>query len=698
MSRRAAIATALLQAAAAVHAADNAEPPLVPRPASIERHAGSFNLSSTTAIVVAPGDEAASTAAAVLAERLKKSRGLALATAPGPARDGAIVLERGGDAAAGDEAYRLEVTPRRITLRARTLAGLDHAATTLWQLAGTGPAATVPVPAVAIDDAPAFAWRGLLLDSARHYQSPAFILRFIDTMAAQKLNVLHWHLTDDQAWRIEIRKYPRLTSVGAWRVPAGRAARTDIDPATGRPRLYGGYYTQDDARRIVAYAAARGVTVVPEIEMPGHASAVVAAYPQFGASDHPPTAVPSDWGVYPNVLNLDSATLAFLDDVLTEVMAIFPSPYIHVGGDEVDTSQWKASARVRDRMRELGIADVKSIQPWLTRRTSRFLEASGRRLVGWDEILEPDLPRSAVVMSWRGTRGALAAAAQGHDSVLAADPPLYFDHLQTNAPSEPPGRASVVSLEDVYRFETMRPEIPEEARHHVLGLQGNLWTEHIRTESRVGWMAFPRAAAVAELGWTPAARRDWYDFRRRLAAMPARYEALGMTYAKSAFDPATPPATGALRTSRELELCSDKIPLSLEDDAPLEGPRARFHVDIMNPCWLFRAAHLDGVQAIEARVGQVPFNFQIGEDVNQIHFPRPKSPEGELEVRRDNCEGTLLARIPLEPAARSEAVTTLPPEAIPAQSGTHDLCLRFAQPGLDPLWVIDSVRLVGGAR
>ncbi len=256
----------------------------------------------------------------------------------------------------------------------------------------------------------------------------------------------------------------------------------------------------------------------------------------------------------------------------------------------------------------------------------------------------------------------------------------------------------MVSLEDVYRFEPMRPEIPEEARHHVLGLQGNLWAEHIRTEARVGWMAFPRAAAIAELGWTPGSRRDWYDFRRRAAALPARYEALGMPYAKSAFEAAAPPSTGASRSSGQLELCSEKIPLALEDDAPLAGPRAIFHVDIMNPCWLFRAARLDGVHAIEARVGQVPFNFQIGEDVNQIHFPRPRSPEGELEVRRDNCEGTVLARIPLEPAARSEAVTTLPPEAIAPQSGTHDLCLRFAQPGLDPLWVIDSVHLVGGAR
>src|SRR6185312_2896922 len=321
MSRRAAIAIALLHAAVlpAARAAAKPEPPLVPRPASIERHTGAFRLSASTAVLFEPGDEAAMTAAAVLSERMAKSRGFTLTATPGAPRDGAIVLrhEAASDAAS-DVSYRLEVTPKRITLAARTLAGLDHAATTLWQLAEPGTARSVAIPAVTIEDAPRFPWRGMLLDSARHYQSPEFILRFIDTMAAQKLNVLHWHLTDDQAWRLEIRKYPRLTSIGAWRVPAGRAAREDIDAATGKPRLYGGFYRREDVRRIVAHAAARGVTIVPEIEMPGHASAVLAAYPQFAATDQPPAAVPSDWGIYANVYNLDEATLGFLDDVLAE--------------------------------------------------------------------------------------------------------------------------------------------------------------------------------------------------------------------------------------------------------------------------------------------------------------------------------------------------------------------------------------------
>jgi hexosaminidase len=695
MNRSAAAAIVLLPALAGapVHAA---EPAIVPRPASIVEHEGAFRVSPATPIVAAPADPEAWTAASILRERLEASRGVSLALSRDIPRDGAIALEReAGEAAPGDESYRLEVTPRRISIRARTLAGLDHGATTLWQLAGTGGTRAFSVPAVEIEDAPRFPWRGLLLDSARHYQSPEFILRFIDAMAAQKLNVLHWHLTDDQGWRLEVRKYPRLTSVGAWRVPAGAAARADIDPNTGKPRLYGGYYTQETARRIVAYAAARGVTIVPEIEMPGHASAVVAAYPRFAASDHPPRTVPADWGVYANVLNLEPETLAFLEDVLTEVMAIFPSRYIHVGGDEVETSQWRDSPRVQRRMRELGIHGVGEIQHWLTRRVARFLHEHGRRLVGWDEIVEPELPRDAVVMSWRGEAGAIAAAAHGNDSVLAVDPTLYFDHRQTESPEEPPGRAAVVSLADVYRFQPLPPALDASQRAHVLGLQGNLWTEHIRTEDRLAWMAFPRAAAIAELGWTQEPRLDWDDFRARVAALPALYRALGVGYAKTVFGPPPAPPADAIRTSNQLEPCgAPKVALSLEDDAPVRGARAKFLVDILDPCWIYRRAQLDGVGAIEARVGQVPFNFQVGEAAAQVRFPEARTAQGELVVRRDGCEGGELARIPLAPALRSFGVTTLPAARIPAQSGEHDLCLRFAQRGLDPLWVIDSVRLV----
>jgi len=532
MGWTAAIAIALLHAvvAARAHAADVS---LVPKPAFVAWKAGRFTLSAATPIVIPEGDAEASRAAPVLADRVRRTRGLALTIEPGPPRDGAIVFDH--DDEGSDASYELDVSPARVTIHAHSLAGFAYGATTLWQLAGTGRAASAAIPAVHIEDAPRFAWRGLLLDSARHFQSTAFVERFIDTMAAHKLNVLQWHLTDDQGWRIEIRKYPRLASVGAWRVPAGRAAHADVDPASGNPRVRGGYYTQDDARRIVAYAAARGVMVVPEIDMPGHASAIVAAYPELATLKPASAQVPADWAAHSGVLNLEESTFGFVEDVLTEVMSIFPGPYIHIGGADVDTSQWRASPHVQARMRELGIDDASQIQRWITRRIGRFLEAHGRRLVGWDEVIDPDLPRGAVVMSRRGTKSAIAASALGHDGVLAVDPELSFDHRQTASPAEPPGREPVVSLEDVYRFDPVPPGLDRAQRAHIRGLQGNLWSELIATEARMGWMAFPRAAALAEVGWSQ--HLDWTDFRRRVASMPERYEALGMTYARTAFEP-----------------------------------------------------------------------------------------------------------------------------------------------------------------
>jgi hexosaminidase len=310
------------------------------------------------------------------------------------------------------------------------------------------------------------------------------------------------------------------------------------------------------------------------------------------------------------------------------------------------------------------------------------------------------LPRSSVVMSWRGIDGALKAANGGYDTVLAAHPTLYFDNRQSAAADEPPGRARVVSLEDVYRFEPMPGALAARERHHVLGLQGNVWTEHIRTEERVGWMTFPRAAAIAELGWSQPERREWGDFQRRLAAMPARYDALGMAYARSAFDAGAKlaadgklPASGVRLRSQELKLCSENIALSLEDDAPLQGPRAVFLVDIRNPCWIVPAVDLGRARSLTASVGQVPFNFQIGEDARKITFAAPATAEGELVVQQDSCEGRILARMPLAPAVKSNAVTTLAPARLAQAQGTHDLCLRFAQHRLDPMWVVDSIEL-----
>ena len=311
-----------------------------------------------------------------------------------------------------------------------------------------------------------------MLDSVRHFQSPQFVMRFIDWMALHKLNVLHWHLTDDQGWRLEIKKYPRLTQVGAWRVPAGQAAAADIDPATGHPRLYGGFYTQDDVRRIVAHAANRNVTIVPEIDMPGHATAAIVAYPQLGVADHPPGAVPADWGLYPNLYNVDDSTFSFLDDVLDEVMALFPGEYVHIGGDEVVKDQWKASPRVQARMRELHVADEQALQSYFIQRIEKYVNARGRRIVGWDEILEGGIAQNATVMSWRGLDGAVTAVRAGHDAVLSPWPTLYFDNRQGTGSGEPPGRAKVISLHDVYDFDPMPAGIAAESAPAHPGIAG----------------------------------------------------------------------------------------------------------------------------------------------------------------------------------------------------------------------------------
>lgn len=673
---------------------------VIPAPATLASREGVFEVRADTRISV-PRDSRVAGIARYFVDLLDKTRGMRLRVEETPGLDlpeHAVVFRlRPAEPGANPEGYAIEVSSRRIIVSAGDSRGLFYGAVTLWQLctSGTSDSGRITLRAVHISDSPRFIWRGLMLDSARHYQSPAFIVQFIDWMALHKLNVLHWHLTDDQGWRLEIKRYPRLTEVGAWRVPAGAAAAADIDPATGRPRLYGGFYSQEDVRRIVAHAAERNVTIVPEIDMPGHATAAIVAYPQLGVTDRPPAAVPADWGVYSNLYNVEDGTFTFLENVLDEVFALFPSEYVHVGGDEAVKDQWKASTRVQARMRELHVADEQALQSYFVQRIGKYLSAHGRRLIGWDEILEGGLAQNATVMSWRGLDGAVAAVAAGHDTVLSPWPTLYFDNRQGTGADEPPGRGRVVSLRDVYDFDPVPGGIAAGQRPHVLGLQANIWTEHIRTDDRVAYMTFPRAAAVAESGWS--ARRDWEGFAQRLPSELARYRALGLRYSDDVFRSAgLPRELGSFErhTSQDLRTCTDKLVLSLEDDAPVRGQRAVFLIDIMNPCWIFPAADLSHAPALQAAVGQVPFNFQIGKDRDTIQLAAPQTADGELEVHLDTCAGERIGVLPLAPAVGNNAVTPLRAVRLPTTPGRHDLCFRFTQRALDPLWALDWVQLL----
>jgi len=671
---------------------------VIPRPQSVTAAAGDFRITTGTTILIPRGDAEAARAASHFADLMRRTRGLELTVREGGQGAGAIVFRRATGMAA--DAYGLTVSPRGAVVTATDFGGFLYGGISLWQLAtateGQGPTS---IRATAIQDAPRFGWRGLMLDSARHYQSPEFIKGFIDWMALHKLNVFHWHLTDDQAWRLEIKRYPRLTEIGAWRVPAGAAAQADIDPATGQPRLYGGFYSQGTVRDIVAYAAARNIVVVPEVDVPGHASAAIAAYPELGVTDAPGAAVPAvpaDWGVYPTLFNVEDSTLTFFEQVFDEVMDLFPGEYVHIGGDEAVKDQWKGSPRTQERMRELGLADEHELQSWFVERLEKHLNANGRRLIGWDEILEGGLAPNATVMSWRGVDGAIEAARLGHDAVMTPGPTLYFDYRQSPTDGAP-GRGVVSSLEDVYRFDPTPDALTPEQARRVIGVQANLFTEHMRTEDRVEYQAFPRVSALAEVAWTGHDRMDWTDFQTRLQPQLARYRTLGIDYATSGLAPAPAmPADGQRRFDHQMKMCSEGLVLSLIDDAPLEGERPAFMMDIMNPCWIYQSADLTGGKRIEIAVGQVPFNFQIGADRNNIRLLTPHTPEGELQIRIDGCEGEPVLSLPLAAAAADHGVTVLSAQ-LPARDGAHDLCLRFAQPGLDPMWGVDWVR-VGGDR
>jgi hexosaminidase len=500
---------------------------VIPLPAKIVPGNGAFAWSAATVIQVPRGQRDAKAAAGYLSDLWKRSNGITLPVLSYYARPAASAIRFEQHPGYGPEAYRLDVAPHRMTVSASSAAGLFYGAVTLWQLLPVGRKSGA-IPAQTIIDQPRYSWRGLMLDSSRHFQSPAFVRRMIDWMAWHKLNILHWHLTDDQGWRLEIHKYPRLTSVGAWRIPAAV-------PGAAAPALYGGFYTQDEVRDIVRFAASRHVQIVPEIDMPGHAQAAIAAYPELSSLDAKPNLpVSNKWGVHSHLFNLEPSTFEFIENVLGEVLQLFPSHFIHIGGDEAVKDEWNASAAVQARARELDIHDAAALQTYFTQKIAQYLTAHGRRTVGWDEIMQPGLAADAVVMSWHGAAGAHAAAIRGNDSVLAPDPALYFDHRQSSLPAEPPGRLDVLSLEDVYGFEPHDPQLTDAQRRHILGVQANLWTEHMQTEQRVEWMALPRAAAVAEIGWS-AQTRSWPDFLERLSSMSDRYRIFDLNYADSVY-------------------------------------------------------------------------------------------------------------------------------------------------------------------
>lgn len=421
------------------------------------------------------------------------------------------------------ESYRLDVANDGVSIVGADSAGLFYGLQTLRQLIEAGPT----VRAIHVEDAPRFRYRGMHLDVARHFMPVEFVKRYIDLMSRYKLNTFHWHLTDDQGWRIEIGKYPRLTEVGGCR--SETMVARNFTPYVGDRTPLCGFYTQDQVRDVVEYARRRHVTVIPEIEMPGHAKAVLAAYPQFACTPGP-FEVRTTWGVDDDVFCPSEATFAFIDDVLAEVAPLFPGKYIHIGGDEVPKTRWRQSALAQEVMRRENLANPEALQSWFIRRVERMVIARGKRLIGWDEILEGGLAPEATVMSWRGSAGGIAAAREGHDVIMSPNSHLYFDAYQGDPLFEPLNIGGFLPLQRVYEFEPIPDSLTAQQGRHILGAQANVWTEYLKTPALVEYMAYPRALALAEVVWSPRQSRSWTSFSARLPHALRSLDRLGVGY------------------------------------------------------------------------------------------------------------------------------------------------------------------------
>jgi len=514
---------------------------IIPAPVSIQGFKGDFIISEKTKIILKESDDQTNLAADFLATMVRNSTGISLPVGEGRKASKGSVFLAIDTSIENPEGYILTVTPKEVIVKGGSAAGLFYAVQTMRQLMPVeveSPSVVegliLKIPACEIKDEPRFGYRGMHLDVGRHMFPIAYIKRYIDMIALHKMNKFHWHLTEDQGWRIEIDKYPKLTTVGAYRketlVGHGRNRPHEYD---GKP--YGGFYTKDEVKEIIEYARSKFITIIPEIEMPGHALAALASYPELGCTGGP-YEVQTRWGVFDDVFCAGKEeTFKFLEDVLTEVMELFPSEYIHIGGDECPKTQWEKCPLCQERIKEEGLKDENELQSYFIQRIEKFVNSKGKKIIGWDEILEGGLAPEATVMSWRGTTGGIEAAKQKHDVIMTPTTYVYLDYYQSEPEGEPLAIGGYLPLEKVYSYNPMPEVLTSEEQKFILGVQGNLWSEYLNTPDQMEYMAYPRMFAVAETGWTPNRLKDFEDFLARIEVLKKRYDIIGINYFKGEY-------------------------------------------------------------------------------------------------------------------------------------------------------------------
>lgn len=522
---------------------------ILPKPMRMTIGNKHFSISKKTQIVVPNDDESIQKVAQLLSEKFKLA-GTIIPVVPSNKAKNAKnsifftkTFTKTDADSLGTEGYRLRILPTQINIEAQTAQGMFYALQTLFQLLPPDIYENVPIskkmswklPEITIEDKPRYSYRGLHLDVGRHFFPVSFIKKYIDLIAMHKFNTFHWHLTEDQGWRIEIKKYPKLTAVGSQR------SETLVGHARDKPqkfdgKMHSGFYTQEEVREIVAYAQARFVTVVPEIEMPGHALAALASYPEYSCDSAKKYNVATTWGVFDDVFCPTEQTFSFLEDVLTEVISLFPSKYIHIGGDECPKAAWKKSAFCQDLIKKENLKDEHGLQSYFIRRIEKFLNSKGRNIIGWDEILEGGLAPNATVMSWRGTQGGITAAKEKHHVIMTPGTHCYFDHYQAESQGEPLAIGGFSPLEKVYSYEPTPDVLNETEAKFILGAQGNVWTEYLSSTALVEYMAYPRACALSEVLWSPKIGRNYDDFVARLIPHFKRLDRLKVNYSTRLYD------------------------------------------------------------------------------------------------------------------------------------------------------------------
>lgn len=564
-------------------AQDDVNMGIIPAPVSVKKKAGSFKLDKT--VVLVSTDVANARSADLLNAYIVSKAGFALReTKVTGANDKSIVLTSAGSDQLPAEGYKIDITDKKITVTGKG-AGLFYGVQSIIQMLPEKQKDQIVIAAAEINDYPRFKYRGMHLDVSRHIFPVTFIKKYIDMMSQYKLNNFHWHLTDDQGWRIEIKKYPKLTTVGASR----NGTIIGHHPGLGTDNIeYKGFYTQNEVKEVIAYAASKFINVIPEIELPGHASAAIAAYPELSCFPERDTFVDAktpwsgsrkgkqvqqQWGVFDDVFVPSDNTFKFLENVLDEVIALFPSKYIHIGGDESPKDYWKESKFCQDLIKKLELKDEHELQSYFIQRIEKHINAKGRSIIGWDEILEGGLAPNATVMSWRGTEGGIAAAQQNHDVIMTPGGKigLYIDHAQSASPDEPTNIGGLAPYPVAYAYDPMPKELTADQQKHVIGVQANLWTEYIPTATKVEYMVFPRMFALAEIAWSPVARKDIKNFsEERIPVHLSKLDKTGTNYwVPCPLGQSTDPLVGEN--------------YSIELKAPVKGAKIYYTLDLSRP-------------------------------------------------------------------------------------------------------------------